>query len=111
MPKLSPEERAQFEAFQLRESEPDEEESDFDVVIEDSKTGRRVTLPYSKSKAMLKRMGFDLDDLEAKNPADPEGGEGGEPDPDDPEGMLGGEEDLGQPATRGGRKGYWKPKA
>lgn len=77
---LTPEEKAQLEALQAKESEPDED--DFDVEIWDS-TGAGAKVPYRKGKTWLQRFGIDL-------PESPEG----ETDPKEPKGKGG-----GKPAT------------
>ena len=69
---LSEKERKQLEALMSKDKEPDDDE-DFEVTI--SRDGNEVRLPYRKAKAMLSRMGFDLDDLveEEKEELPPKG--------------------------------------
>lgn len=71
MAKLTDEEQAQLEALQARAAEAEENsDDDWEVTIEEN--GRAIRLPYSRAKAMLKRMGLDLEDIaETEPPADP----------------------------------------
>lgn len=58
---LTAKERKQLEALMAKDNEPDED--DFDVVIKNGKTGDEIKLPHSKALKLMKRMGFDLDDV------------------------------------------------
>lgn len=91
---LSDEERQQLEALMNKDKEPEADE-DFEVFIQDGKTGNIVRVPYSRAKGLLKRMGLDLEELAPE-------GEG-------EEGEEGDEEILDEGAPKG-RKGYWKSK-
>ena len=101
MAKLTDEETAQLEALTRRRDAPDEEEEDYEVVLEVD--GKIVRMPYSKAKPLLKKWGFDIDDLMPEGAPEgegeiPPGGEGEPPPEGDPK------------VTRRGA-GYWRKEA